>query len=136
MARPHALTTLEALVTAIAVTLAVTFAGCGGGLDVFGGAAGWVYQPIGGGQAIVSASDTPPAGYEPVVGAVVRIDGYPQLTTTTDSNGYYYIANIPPGTRTLVVEVPGQAPLRLSIPIIGCRITLGSGHQEGGGGIS
>ena len=116
----------------------VLVAGCGGGgtcTDCTGMAGGWVYQPVGGGTPIVSASPTPPAGYEPVPeGTVVRIEGQPDLTTTTDANGLYFISNIPPGTQVLVVEAPGGT-IRLSLPIICDRVTIGSGHEEGGGGI-
>lgn len=123
--------TLVALVSLLA-------AGCGGGGTCGtcpGAAAGWVYQPVGGGAAIVSADLTPPVGYEPVpAGTAVWIDGYPELTTTTDADGRYYIVNIPSGTHVLVIEAPAGT-IRLSIPIICGRITLGGGHQEGGGGL-
>lgn len=120
------------------VFVAVLAAGCGGGgtcTDCTGGATGFVYQPVGGGTAIISANPTPPDGYEPVPeGTVVRIDGYPELTTTTNENGLYLILNIPPGTHTLVVEAPA-GDVTLNIPIICNRITIGSGHEEGGGGV-
>jgi hypothetical protein len=108
--------------------------GCGGGGPSGTGCAqGYAYQPIGGGTAIISASSTPPTGYEPVPeGTVVRIDGYGQLETTTDEDGYYLICDIPPGLQTLVVEAPGGT-IEVDIPIIANHITDGSGHSEGGG---
>ena len=118
--------------------LALVIAGCGGRaarLVGTGAAAGWICQPVGGGQPIVSASPTLPPGYEPVVGATVSITNYPALTTTTNANGHYYISDIPAGAQELVVEVPGQPRLVLSIPIIAGRVTMGSGHEEGGGGV-
>ena len=119
-------------IAAVLVAAAV-LSGCGGGDAGTGGAAGWVYQPIGGGQPIVSAVATPPTGYEPVVGAVVTIDGYPDLTSTTGSGGEYLIMNIPPGSQGLTVTVGGTPVVSLSIPIVADQITLGGGHQEGGG---
>ena len=118
--------------------LAVVIAGCGGGATCVvcpGAAAGWVYHPIGGGPPIVSARSTPLPGYEAVAGATVRIADHPALTTTTNANGHYYISDIPVGAQELVVEVPGQPRLVLSIPIIAGRVTMGSGHEEGGGGV-
>lgn len=108
--------------------------GCGGSDSTqYGGARGYVYQPIGGGVAIVSASSTPPTGYQPVpAGTVVRIDGLPELRTTTDANGFYRILLIPAGTQTLVIHAP-SGTINLTIPIIGGRITSGGGHSEGGG---
>lgn len=129
--------------SAIAIMVMAAFttvlvAGCGGGgtcPTCTGAAAGAVYQPVGGGTAIVSARSTPPAGYEPVPeGTVVRIEGFPDLTTTTDENGRYLISDIPPGTQELVVEAPAGT-IRLSIPIICNQVTVGGGHEEGGGGI-
>ena len=138
MARQSVRIRLQAAIVIMmfAVAVAGTLAGCAGGPSGTGAAAGWVYQPIGGGQPIVSASDTPPAGYEPVRGAVVKIAGYPELTMTTGADGAYLILNIPPGTQVLVVEAPKEPPLQFSIPIIAGRVTMGSGHEEGGGGIT
>ena len=117
--------------------MSALMAGCGGGgtcAVCFGAVRGYVYEPIGGGRAQVSANPTAPVGLEPVaVGTIVRIDGFPDLFTTTNIKGYYYIGGIPPGTRILVIEAAGGT-LRLSIPIIGNRVTEGGGHVEGGGG--
>jgi hypothetical protein len=125
------------VIMAMAAFIIVLVAGCGGGgscTTCTGAAAGWVYQPVGGGTAIISARSTPPAGYEPVPeGTVVRIEGQPDLTTTTDANGRYLIIDIPPGTQELVVEAPAGT-IRVGIPIICNRITVGSGHEEGGSG--
>lgn len=108
-------------------------AGCGGGGITLGGAHGYVYEPIGGGTAIISASPTPPAGYQPVpAGTVVRIEGFPDLNTVTSATGEYLILGIPPGAQTLVVEAPG-GDIRISIPIIAGQITEGTGHSQGGG---
>lgn len=122
---------------AIASVFAVLMlAGCGGGGVPAGAAGGWVFQPIGGGQPVVLASPTPPAGYEPVAGATISIEGHPDLTMTTGPDGGYMILDIPPGDQTLVVEAPGQPVQSYSIPIIANQITWGTGHEEGGGGIS
>ena len=135
MARDHARVLCWCLTALAALAMVGGLSGCGGEASGSGAAAGWVYQPTGGGPPIISASPTPPAGYEPVSGATVSIDGHPELTVTTGNSGAYLITNIPPGTQTLVVAVPGQTPLRVSIPIIANHVTLGSGHEEGGGGI-
>jgi hypothetical protein len=89
-----------------------------------------VYRPAGGGAIIVSARSTPPAGYVPVKNVRLSIDG---LSDTTDSSGEYFITGITPGTQTLVVTVPGSSSVNYSIPIVADKITLGAGHQEGGG---
>jgi len=123
-----------AIVVVLALGLAIMGCEGGGGTDT-GAAAGFVYQPIGGGTPIISASAVPPPGYEPVVGATVFIEGFPGLTTTTNANGRYYIPGIPPGQQMLVAQVPGQPDLRVSIPIIAGHVTLGTGHDEGGGGV-
>jgi hypothetical protein len=135
MARKHARVLCGCLMALAALFVVGGLSGCGGDANAFGEAAGWVYQPTGGGQPIISASPTPPAGYQPVSDADVSIDEHPELTNATDDAGAYLITNIPPGTQTLVVTVPGQTPLTVSIPIIANHVTLGSGHQEGGGGI-
>ena len=126
---------LLGMICFMALTAAAGLAGCGGDTNPLGGAAGWVYQPEGGGQPIISASPTPPAGYVAVPHATASVVGYPELTVSTGSDGGYLITSITPGTQTLVVQATGQAPLAVSIPIIANQITLGSGHQEGGGGI-
>jgi hypothetical protein len=40
-------------------------------------------------------------GTNPLVGATVSIDGLPNVTTTTDNQGHYTLANVPAGTFTL-----------------------------------
>jgi hypothetical protein len=119
------------------VMCAILLNGCGGdaGSCDYGGARGYVYQSTTGCVTIISASPTPPAGYEPVpAGTVVRIQGYPDIHTTTDASGFYYLPQIPAGLQVLVVEAPCGEIIQ-DLPIIPGRITEGGGHQEGGGGI-
>ena len=122
----------------VAVLIVVLSAGCGGAGDCTnctGSATGYVYQPEGGGTAIISASSEPPAGYEPVpVGTIVRVDGYPELQTTTNEDGAYRIDDIMVGTRHIIVEAP-TGEVELNVPIISNRTTSGGGHEEGGGGV-
>jgi hypothetical protein len=126
--------TLAIVVMVIGVAL---LNGCGGDADScgYGGARGYVYESTTGATTIVSASPTPPAGFVPVpAGTVVRIEGFPALTTNTSLSGFYYIPQILEGLRDLVVVAP-DGTLVLEIPIIAGRITEGAGHQEGGGGL-
>ena len=115
------------------LVLVPLLSGCGGSETDYGGVAGYVYQPIGGGTAIVSANSTPPEGYEPVPeGTVVRIEGDATLWTATDTRGFYLIWLVRPGVQVVVVEALG-GNLRLTLQIIANRITMGGGHSEGGG---
>lgn len=123
----------------LVVSLAILLSGLGGcgGSDccvcIEGGARGWVYQPIGGGEILLSASSVPPAGYEPVPeGSLVRIDENSALQCYTTAEGYYVIYGVPAGLHRLVVDAPGRH-YELWIPIVCNRITDGGGHSEGGG---
>jgi hypothetical protein len=110
--------------------------GCGGdaGSCGFGGARGYVYQTINGCSIMISASPTAPSGYQPVpAGTVVRIEGFPEITTVTDARGFYYLPAIPAGLQVLVIEAPCGTETS-QIPIIPGRITDGGGHSEGGSG--
>lgn len=120
---------LSILVGAIMIIAA---AGCSGGEGVRTGAvAGWVYAD-GDGNVIISADRVPPEGFEPVENAIVSIEGYPDLATTTDANGRYVITCIPPGTRTIVVQVDG-VDVRFTVIVSAGEVTIGGGHIEGGG---
>lgn len=124
---------LQGLAGVVACAFVLTLVGCSGGAGGLGAAEGYVSQPIGGGAFIVAGTNWHPTGYEPVAGAVVFIEGHPELTATTDANGYYFIDNIPAGWRTLVVRIVGLPDVRFTIPIIAGHTTKGLGHEEGGG---
>ncbi len=112
----------------------VSVIGCGGGGCVSKGCVtGWVYASLDGQDVIISGSDTPPEGYEPVERATVYIQGGPDRRVRTDANGYYYIQGVTLGTRTVVVEVVGRE-YRFSVPVRSGHCTVGGGHSEGGGG--
>jgi hypothetical protein len=120
----------------VVIMVAMLLSGCGGDATSvgFGGARGYAYQPIGGGNVLVTATSTPPEGYEPVpAGTAVSIQGYPEIATFTHSDGFYYMPIIPMGVQGLVVESP-SGKFTITIPIIANRITEGGGHSEGGGG--
>jgi len=122
---------LMACVLASATLL--TMLGCGGGGGVATGCCtGWVHvSPEG--DIVITGSRVPPEGYEPLEGAVVSIEGHPELTDTTDSNGQYLICCVPPGTQTIVVTYDGKEA-RFQVVIRPGRVTVGGGHSEGGGG--
>jgi hypothetical protein len=86
------------------------------------------------GRVIISADRVPPEGYQPVEGARVEIEGYPELSTTTDANGRYVIACVPPGTRTIVITVDGRVT-RFIVIVSAGEVTVGGGHIEGGGSL-
>jgi outer membrane receptor protein involved in Fe transport len=50
---------------------------------------------------------------EPVVGANVYLDGYP-FGSSTDTDGYYYILNIPPGKYTVIVQMIGYQQVTIN----------------------
>lgn len=123
-----------AMVAAVLMAISA-LSGCGGGGDSnTGGAAGWVLQPVGGGDVIVNGVETVPDGYEPVVGAVVSIEGHSDLTDTSGTDGKYLIMGIPPGTQVLTVSVRGTSVAALDVPIIAGQISYGGAHHQGGGG--
>lgn len=113
---------------------ALVISGCEGGVCITTGCVdGYVYATPAGADVIISADDTPPAGYEPVAGARVYIEGEPDLEDTTDANGFYKIWGVPPGMQTVVVEALG-AEYRFTVVVRAGRCTSGGGHLEGGGG--
>ena len=111
--------------------------GCGGSCNLETGAvAGWVYQLPDGTGVIITGSRIPPDGYEPVVGAHVFIEEFPELEGTADANGRYAIYGITPGTRNIVIEEPaGHGRARYGVGGRAGKITIGGGHSEGGGGV-
>ncbi len=124
-----------ALLLSIIATAALLFAliGCEGGGVTTGCVTGWVYTNAEG-DVIISANRVPPEGYEPVEGAPVQIEGYPDLTDITDANGRYVICCVPPGTQTILVTVD-EEEVRFEVQVQAGRVTVGGGHSEGGGGL-
>ncbi len=113
------------------IGLSVGILGCAGG-PYTGRAAGYVYEPIGGGPPIISANPTPPEGYQPVEGACVKIGG---KTTFTTPQGFYFVGVLDPGTQHVEVDVDcdGTPEIEMDIIILAGETTWGSGHSEGGG---
>lgn len=113
----------------------LTVFGCGGGAPLGNGSVkGWVHIADDGSNVVITASRVSPEGYHPLEGALVYIDGYPELTDTTDENGYYEIDDVPSGQRTIVVSWDSRE-VRFTVPVRPCRTTIGGGHSEGGGGL-
>ena len=114
--------------------------GCGGGGGADTGAAGYVYvlSAVGASapqvlpQIVISASATPPEGYEPAVNAVVTLG---EELVTTNSLGFYMLTGLPPGVYSLEVDLDddGVIDIAVTITIIAGEITWGDGHTEGGG---
>jgi hypothetical protein len=62
-------------------------------------------------------------GNRPIAGAVVAVEGAQRLATT-DANGSFHLADLPPGDHWIVVEVRGQAGIRLKVTVLAGRDLL------------
>lgn len=98
-----------------------------------GAAAGYVYYSPTTNTYILSGQYPPPAGFRPVAGALVRIEGLPGAECLTNNFGFYKIMDIPPGIWTITVIVNGKVVISIQIRIVAGQITWGTGHIEGGG---
>jgi hypothetical protein len=70
-------------------------------------------------------------GNRPIAGAVVAVEGAQRLATT-DANGSFHLADLPPGDHWIVVEVRGQAGIRLKVTVLAGRdLLLGEMRKPG-----
>ena len=122
----------------VVVGLVVGLVGCGGEGANVGTAMGYVYELDVGGSAVaalppivISASQTPPEGYVPAVGAVVTLG---EELAITNSLGFYVLASLPPGEYELEVDIDddGVVDIAVTITIVAGETTWGDGHTEGG----
>lgn len=114
-------------ITAIAVGLA----GCSGGDGVRDGTLrGWAY--IADDVVIISASSVPPQNHEPLEDTRVTIEGRPDLEATTDADGHYRIADVPAGSREIVISLE-DTEFRFAVRVAAGAVVTGTGHSQGGG---
>jgi len=92
-------------------------------LPRYGSVEGYVYvpeSPAKGSSIILRDSSQAPAGYKPLVGATVGVEGSSN-TTTTDIYGYFILIDISIGTIIINITPPsgsGYQPLIISVEVI------------------
>ncbi len=80
--------------------------------------AGTVY--IGSSKGRIGArarTSTKVASQTPLVGATVAVNGYPKLTTQTDSSGNFQISSVPTGPQTVTISASGYTTLSVSVTV-------------------
>ncbi len=124
-------------VVVVALAACVAVAGCGGGGsgsggNGFGSVEGNVYVPSGtlGGAA---ADRGTPAGYQPLVGATVHVNGANgDHTAYTGSNGHFSVGGLTAGAATVTVTAPaGQSFRDLTTTV---NVVAGGKSEIGGDG--
>lgn len=117
-----------AVVVGVATLLAT--AGCGGGLAPGTGfVEGYLYVRPDTCELFLSTSPTPPDGFVPAANATLAFpDG---TTVVAEPNGHFFASNLPLGTQTITLRVPGCPDVTITVTV-----TEGGIHSGGFGGIS
>jgi len=108
------------------VLLAVVFTGCSVSVGTTGDVRGFVYVPedsqmraasLESEDFVISAQSYAPSGYEPVVGAEVRIGS---LKTWTDNDGLFRFSSVSTGSHLLTVTHASlRDPIKMTIKVYG-----------------
>lgn len=110
----------------------LVLAGCNGSHPLPGTVEGYVYQPVAtSGEMLISRAAAPPAGYQPLPGAVVTVSGT-SLAASSDQQGKFQLTGVPAGSRLLSVSAPGYRTVTVSVQVYSGRTsTVGEQLLQG-----